>query len=739
MKNFDVIIIGGGLGGLTAGATLSRLGRKVLLLEQHYIPGGCATAFKRKTYIMEVGLHEMDGLHSMDTKQKIFDFLEVWKGVKFLKIPEFFRIKGKDFETTVPHGRESFIKTLGEQFPEDRKGIVKLVELMEGVLSEIPKLPSGWLSKFLLPIYPFLYPNIYEASRYTVGKWLDKYIINEKLKLILQGNIGYYADDPYQLSLVYFSAAQASYIGGGGHYIQGSSQQLSNYLATEICRCGGQVLFGKQVTDILVNHKNVVGVEFKDAFNEAMTPTKVYSSMTIANAALPLVKSMLPQTLALQLGKRIDHLKISCSLISIYIGFKKNLRELGFRHYSTFWMDDHINSLQDVGEANKSDNWHQKPFVFVDYSQIDAKLCPKDASVGVICAVDYLSNWENLSPQEYQRKKEEVGEIFINRLHEYLPGLREHIDYYEVGTPKTIQRYTLNPEGAPYGFAQTLSQSGRFRIPIKSEIKNLYFASAWSYPGGGFTGAIISGFLCGREVNKDLKHKTDAIPPIDDERTVALVGRKIIAENTLELSLEKPPQFNYKAGQYAWVQVPLSSDISFDLPVRALSMVSHPNEPHLKFAMRLSSSGFKQYCARLQKGDLLTIYGPVGTFKVAANNRPKVFLVAGIGITPIVPLLQELSKTVLENEIHLFYCNYTPERAAYHTTIQQWDIPNFHYHPVFTSRDGRLNRKSLHGLGRSLHQYEYYVVGTRNFVRSMESLLMDEKVSKAQINIDDFG
>jgi all-trans-retinol 13,14-reductase len=62
MQNYDVIIIGGGLGGLTAGAKLAKEGNKVLLLEQHYIPGGCATVFKRKDFIMEVGLHEMDGL-----------------------------------------------------------------------------------------------------------------------------------------------------------------------------------------------------------------------------------------------------------------------------------------------------------------------------------------------------------------------------------------------------------------------------------------------------------------------------------------------------------------------------------------------------------------------------------------------------------------------------------------------------------------------------------------------------
>ena len=80
---YDAIIIGAGLGGLTAGATLAKRGSKVLLIEQHTIPGGCATTFKRKDYIVEVGLHEMDGLDKNDSKTRVFEELGVFKGVEF--------------------------------------------------------------------------------------------------------------------------------------------------------------------------------------------------------------------------------------------------------------------------------------------------------------------------------------------------------------------------------------------------------------------------------------------------------------------------------------------------------------------------------------------------------------------------------------------------------------------------------------------------------------------------------
>ena len=101
-----------------------------------------------------------------------------------------------------------------------------------------------------------------------------------------------------------------------------------------------------------------------------------------------------------------------------------------------------------------------------------------------------------------EEKKEEIAQILIRRLNKVQPGIADEIDYYELATPKTIERYTMNPGGTVYGYAQTVEQSGRNRIRAKSPVDGLYFASAWAFPGGGFTGAIISGYLCAVKVKK---------------------------------------------------------------------------------------------------------------------------------------------------------------------------------------------------------------------------------------------
>ena len=86
---YDIIIIGAGLGGLTAGAKLAREGKKVLLIEQHNQPGGCATTFRKGDFTFEVGLHEMDGPSQRDMKNRIFNELGVFNNVEFIKVPEF--------------------------------------------------------------------------------------------------------------------------------------------------------------------------------------------------------------------------------------------------------------------------------------------------------------------------------------------------------------------------------------------------------------------------------------------------------------------------------------------------------------------------------------------------------------------------------------------------------------------------------------------------------------------------
>ncbi len=501
---YDVIIIGGGLGGLTAGARLAKEGKRVLLIEQHNKPGGCATTFRRKDYLMEVGLHEMDGLDEKDLKREIFKELGVVDSVDFIKLPEFYRVKNKRLDIVVPASIEEAIKVLTERFPEDKNGIKRFFNTIHAIRREINKLPRArWKVALLFPVFPLLYPHLAFNTFKTLGNFLDSTIKSEDLKLILSANLPYYHDDPYSLSLVYFGAAQASYYNGGGYFIKGGSQKLSDHLAQVIRNNGGEILIKNLVTKIIIKKGKAAGIEYKGTSGGNARIKNAFAKVIISNAAIPNVASMLPEKERPLLEKRINKLEKSCSLISIYIGFRREVKEMGNMCYSTFVIDESVKRLTDVAENLRGDI-SKRSFVFVDYSQIDSGLAPEGKGFGAICSVDYLSAWDQLGREDYKNRKEEVARIFFRRLEKLIPGITREIEYYEVGTPKTIQRYTLNPEGSVYGFAQIPKQAGIFRLPNKSPVKNLYFASAWTSPGGGFTGAILSGWFCANEVSKVL-------------------------------------------------------------------------------------------------------------------------------------------------------------------------------------------------------------------------------------------
>ena len=493
--NYDVIIIGAGLGGLTAGAKLARRGKKVLLIEQHNIPGGCATTFKRKDYTIEVGLHEMDGLDDIDVKKAIFEDLDVLNNIELIRLPEFYRFINSNVDFVMPDDAEKARAKLLKKFPEEEKGIKAYFKEIRGIRRELPKLPrSKFWQSVLLPVYPLLYPYVTRNAKKTIGGFLDKKFKNEDLKLLLTANLGYFHNDPYSMAMIYFATAQDAYY-AGGWYIKGGSQKLSDYLASCIVNNGGEIVYRHLVEQILVEDGKAAGVVYRKKSKQETEKLTAKATHIIANNAVPLLAKMLPKDAAQKLNRQISGLEISCSVITLYLGFSKSPKVLGNKYYSTFIANRAVKNQTDFAEDLKYAAFDKRHLIFVDYSQIDAGLTSKGKSLGVLATSDYGADWKNLTREEYKAKKEEVSRVLISRLEQLIPGITQYIEYYELGTARSVEKFTMNPGGSVYGFAQTPKQAGANRFGNKLPLKNLYIASAWGFPGGGFTGAIISGYL----------------------------------------------------------------------------------------------------------------------------------------------------------------------------------------------------------------------------------------------------
>jgi phytoene dehydrogenase-like protein len=607
---YNTVIIGGGLAGLTAGAKLSKFGKKVLLLEQHHKPGGCATTFKRGDFIVEVGLHEMSGLTKNGSLMQIFKMLDVDKHVHFEKVPEFYGVVSNEEDFVMPHGFDAATKALLDKYPEDEKGIKRFIKLIRGVRKEAVNLPNSRLTqKLIYPLMPLLYPNLVEATKHTVGSWLDKYITNEKAKIDLVAHIVYWGDDPYKLSMYYFAMPFSGFIENGGHFIKGGSQELSNYLASYIENNGGTVLLGKKAEKIITENGKATGVTFRDSFNKNSEPVTILSDNVIANCAIPVVPSLLEEPFSSELQQKISTKTNSCSLLCMYLGFKTDIEKFGVKYYSNVFEGEDITSLKDITKNHHGD-WSKRRFIFVDYNKVDSGLTPSHKSEGVICVVDYIEDWKDLSKAEYKAKKEEIAQILLQRLEKQYPGIRNSIEYYEVSTSKTIQRYTSNPTGSVYGFAQMKNQIGTKRFRNDFLIPNLYFASAWAFPGGGFEGSIQGGFLAALQMTKDkIWTECDATKYVDD-RVVALKDTKTIDDNTIELSFEKPVGFNINSNDHAILNLLKPHEIELDLPYRWLSVKSNGDTNSIKFQIELDDSSFSKSCEKITIGEKAILYGP---------------------------------------------------------------------------------------------------------------------------------
>ena len=609
---YNTIIIGGGLAGLTAGATLSKFGKKVLLVEQHHKPGGCATTFKRGDFIVEVGLHEMSGLVENGSLKRIFNMLEVDKHVQLERVPEFYGIASDTEDFVFPHGFEAAAKALIDKYPDEEKGLQKFLKTIAGIRKEALSLPSSpWKQKLIYPLMPLLYPNLVSATKHTVGSWLDKHIKNENAKLDLVAHIAYWGDDPYSLSMFYFGLPFAGFVENGGHFVKGGSQKLSDHLAAFIENNGGSVLLGKRAEKIITKAGKVTGVTFCDSFNKNEEPITIACDNVIANCAIPVVPDLLDEPYASTLKQQIGPHPNSPSLLCMYLGFNQKVDAFGVKYYSNFIQGEGVKSLKDV-HPNQLGDWSKRSFIFVDYEKVDAGLAPANKAAGVICTVAQLENWEGLSEEDYKAKKEEVAQILMRRLDEKFPGIRDSIEYYEVSTPKTIKRYTANPGGAVYGFAQTKALTGSKRFRNNFLIPNLYFASAWAFPGGGFEGSITGGFLAALQMNKDNIWSECDAEKIADNRIVALKERKVIDDNTLELTFAKPKNFEHQQGQYAILNLTNPKVTTLDLPYRWLPVLSNGEENHLRFQIEQDGSSFSKSCELIDIDEEAIVYGPMG-------------------------------------------------------------------------------------------------------------------------------
>jgi all-trans-retinol 13,14-reductase len=500
-SNYPTVIIGAGLGGLCCGAHLAKHGFPVKIVDQFHRPGGYACSFDRAggKYTFDVSLH---GTAAKDNAAaRILEDLGVLESLTLVELPEIYRLNTPDLSISLPQrDPQKYINMLARHFPSEKEGIQGFIREIVGIAEEGDRLHmKGKYSKFL---FPFKYPKLYKVLNKTLADLMNEYVKDPSLQNILGSLWDFHGLPPSKVSGLYYAAAKGDCLKNGTYYVKRRSSDLSYALADIITTAGGQIHYNTMAEKILIKNGSVSGVEV--AVGDVIPARAVISN---ANA-LDTFKKMLPrEAVPKNFLKDLETYRPSLSTFIIWLGLNQDVRER--------FKASGIQVLS--GQGSEADyraclraEIDNIPFRISAYDNIYEGYSKPGTSTLRILGLSAYEPWRKFEAdykagrkKDYYKEKKRWADILIRRAEDLLPGLSSMIEVEEAATPLTNWRFTRNTEGAIYGFEQSVRNAYIKRIDNRTPIKGLYLASAWSNPGGGFSGVLMSGQMTFRKILED--------------------------------------------------------------------------------------------------------------------------------------------------------------------------------------------------------------------------------------------
>lgn len=229
--------------------------------------------------------------------------------------------------------------------------------------------------------------------------------------------------------------------------------------------------------------------------------------------------------------------------------------------------------------------------------------------------------------------------------------------------------------------------------------------------------------------------------------TIKLIDKKVVANNTIAFTFEKPSAFKFIAGQYGGFTLinPIEKDDKG--ATRRFSLLSAPDEPHLTIVTRIQTSAFKRNLNNLALGEAIKFAGPTGNFVLHEDGAPAVLIAGGIGIAPFYSIIKDVLTHKPAQQIILFYGNRSLADSAYLAEFQELEQAHatFKMIPVLSEPDaewygdtGFITDEILVKNLNDLDSYIYYVCGSPAMVAAMQQVLAELQISPDRIKVEDF-
>jgi phytoene dehydrogenase-like protein len=462
----DTIVIGSGMSGLTCAAVLSRMGQRVLVLEQHYVAGGGSHMFELKG-----GLKFDSGLHYVVPYSGHLMWIATGGSempLRFESIGEpdgtFDRIALGDAPPFAIKHHEAHLPELIALFPDRREEIEEYLRVSDGVLKRFPlfllsRAFPAWLKRLW---HRFVLGETWRryAGR-TIQEVLEEITDEPRLAGLLAGQWMDTGAPPDRTSFLLGTCVARGLAIEGGAYPVGGSMQLAKTLVPVIEAAGGRVLVRVSVREIVVDPRTerATGVELEDG--TVIHCKQVVSSVGYHNTFGKLVPEDV--TKRFEIPRRLP-VGASCGFVMANIGLRGSAEELGLTsanlwHHPTRADGDMFGAVNDF-MADPLNSEHD-PMVMITFPSIKdpeaAEACPGMTTCQILCTADY--QWfEKYAGErtgrrgpEYEALKHKWGERLVGVLLRFYPQLKEHIELVDVSTPLSIQHYLRTDEGGAVG------------------------------------------------------------------------------------------------------------------------------------------------------------------------------------------------------------------------------------------------------------------------------------------------
>jgi prolycopene isomerase len=482
---YDVVVVGTGLAGMSAAACLASAGKKVLAVEQGDGAGGYAHAFRRGDYLFDPAVHvTASGFGDLAFWDIYLGALGVRDQVELASPTPFYTVMLPELQFDAPIGIDEFTEAHVRLFPHEAEGIRRFVQVCVQITDETQQVATR-LSLSGLDQALEQFPLMFRYRTTTLAEALDEYIDDVRAKAVLGGAWPYQGLPPSQLSLVQYGGMIAALAEKGPVYFKGSFQSLVDAFAASLAEHGGELLLNTRVTKIGIEDGQVTGVVLDD-------DRVVHAPAVVSNAD---AKQTLEQLVGLEhlpdsLVKRYRRMKPSISAFVLYAATTLDITELGLAHetfvYPTW---DHEQTYRDALDGKLGGTWLSLPTLH------DSSLAPEG---------EHLVIFTTLMPYDIGTPWEEAGEryteLMLEALEAVMPGIRDRITFLEIASPVTLERYTLNQQGAMYGWANAPNQTMPKRLPHQLPVSGLFLAGHWTEPGSSCFRVVFSGVQAAQSI-----------------------------------------------------------------------------------------------------------------------------------------------------------------------------------------------------------------------------------------------